>query len=402
MSVQAPDQVVVCPKCHTAEPWGQNSWCPSCGFYPKFASEAELAAAAEAQAEPPQSPAEIEEPENPGSLPEWMQVTIAGIFLILIASAGYRAWAYFNGGSRALVAISQMGIGFAMVLGASIRAWWQCRKSDRRMGLADVVTNPFYIWQPTLEQMPETRRRVWIAIWGVTMIFAANVVVGGFKYSGLYTSDWGFEQPESDRNLLAEALQHLKKGGGDDVDAEELIEDLKQYQAQLAAGLPAEPPTTEVCVYGFLRDGDYEIGRLLVARRSKGLLKHCAVLKGQDIYQSDGGENYTVLTRVVAENLTEEPAVSSMLNATWVRPSVQINVTFEDIVGDGELVGPKFHSIVKTEDAEEEEDEKQMEKEKEQDETEEQKADTDEDEDGDTDDIDIDKDDTDNQRRAAK
>lgn len=335
-TVQAP--VTTCPKCKSKEPWGENSWCPACGYYPKFASQI---------AEPPTIDPETDvvEPmseeehvsENAlGNLPQWMWIMGAGVLAIILFSAGVRAWIHFNGGRRAFFALGEMLLGFVSVGGASIFAWKQCRKGDQNLSLANIVTNPIYIWQPTLEHMPETRKRLWFLAWGITMIITSNLIIGGIKYSGIYTNDWGFKQPK--RNLLAEGASQL--GGMGKATDKDLLEELEEYKEKKAAGLPAEPPKVDVVVYGVLADEHLEMGRILVARRRKGLLSHAAVLRGSDLEEED----YTVLERRVSENLTEEPAVASFLNAIWVKPIINLKLTFEDMVG-GELVEPRFHSI---------------------------------------------------------
>ena len=340
-TVETPEAVVVCPKCKSQGSWGENSWCPECGYYPKFAG-GEIPEPIVLQSAEAEELAPTETKVAATEMPQWMKILFGGVLLIVVANVAVRVWVYFNGGQRAVFSMVEMLVGLGMFVGASVMAWKECKKSDKRMSIADVVTNPFNVWQPTLARMPETKKRVFCAAWGLTMFLAALLIVGGIKWSGLYTNDWGFKQPEQ-RNLLAEAVAALKTDGSSS--DEDLLEALDEYKQKVAEGIPAEPPTVNGYIYGVLPDENLALGRILVAHRRRGILKHCAVLHGAAIRDSDSKKDYTSLERYVAENVIEEPAVSSHLNATWVKPIIRLKLTFADIVGDGELVEPAFYSL---------------------------------------------------------
>jgi hypothetical protein len=150
--------------------------------------------------------------------------------------------------------------------------------------------------------MPATKNRVFCATWGLTMFLTAILILGGIRWSGLYTNDWGFKQPKK-RNLLAEAIGSLKTNGPGS--AEDLLEALDEYKQKIADG----------------------------------------VLHGTAIQDSDNKKDYAILERIIAENIIAEPAVSSHLNATWVKPVIRLKLTYADIVGDGELVEPTFYAL---------------------------------------------------------
>jgi hypothetical protein len=340
-TVETPEAVVVCPKCKSQGSWGENSWCPECGYYPKFAGgeipePIVLQSAETEELEPTKTEVAA------AAMPQWMKILFGGVLLIVAANVAVRVWVYFNGGQRAIFSLIEMLIGLGMFCGASVMAWKECKKSDKRMSIADVVTNPFNVWQPTLARMPATKNRVFCATWGLTMFLTAILILGGIRWSGLYTNDWGFKQPKK-RNLLAEAIGSLKTNGPGS--AEDLLEALDEYKQKIADGIPAEPPTVNGYVYGVLPDESLALGRILVAHRRGGILKHCAVLHGTAIQDSDNKKDYAILERIIAENIIAEPAVSSHLNATWVKPVIRLKLTYADIVGDGELVEPTFYAL---------------------------------------------------------
>ena len=376
-AVKTKEGVQACPQCKSTSSWGENSWCPECGYYPKFAGLNTPAPEPVEEPEPtptmqesisinpPPPPtldsdtvvldtdtvpdmvvpgnlrqpetAEADEatPEKTDGIPSWAKVLAGGIVAIILGSIAVRVWIHINGGRRALFAIGEMLTGVACILGGTIFEFIQCRKSDKDLSVFAIVMHPIDLWRPAFEQMPETRKRVWILSWGITMIFAANILVGGIKYSGIYTNDWGFEQPKTNKLVIGpEALAGL--GNEKDVDLEQVIE---EYRQALAAGQPVEPPTVDGIVYGVLADGNLEMGRILVARR-RGKLKHCATILGTELEEDD----YDRLLTMVSENLTTEAPVSTFLNATWVKPIIRMKLTFADAVGS-ELVDPRFHSL---------------------------------------------------------
>ncbi len=332
-SSDACNDAATCPQCGSAESWGSGSWCPACGYYPKFADHMP---AQRIPAEPEAEPA-----DDQARVPAWAVILLGGIAIIVVGSLGVRLWVYLNGGRRAFFALGEMLIGFCCLGSASLFALWHCRRSNKNASVFDVVCNPVNLWQTTLEYMPTTRKRLWFATWGLTMIIAANVCVGGIRYSGLWTNDWGFKSPPRKRNLLAQAVaasQGGKKTARDDGD---LMEELDKYKENQAAGRPATPPTVEGVVYGFLADETLELGRILVARHKAGQLQHCAVIAGHTIDDA----SYTALARMAAENLDTEPAIRSLLNANWVRPVIRMKLRFEGVAGEGELVNPRFVSL---------------------------------------------------------
>lgn len=331
--VETPETVTTCPQCGSAEPWGTNSWCPDCGYYPKFSSADPKPVAAE--------PAADEEEVEAEGMPSWAIVLIVGMVVIMFGSLGTRAWVHFNGGQRAWVALYEMIIGFGFVGTTSVLALIRRRKADNNLTLFDAISNPVSVWRPVLEEMPETRKLVWFGSWGLTMILAANVCVGGIKYSGLYTNDWGFKQPKRKKSNLMGAIAEVAGEKKKSKEEEEVEEELEEFLEAKRSGAPAKPPVINTFVYGFLADDSHELGRILLAHRKGGRLLHAAVIKGSDL----DDETYTVLERMVGENLTEAPAVSSSLNAYWVKPTIKVRMTFEGFAGGGELLKPSFKSL---------------------------------------------------------
>src|SRR5204862_5619292 len=57
----------------------------------------------------------------------------------------------------------------------------------------DALLHPVEAWRPTVDGLPQTARRSWLAAWGFTAAICAMVIVGGIRYSAL-VDDWGFRK----------------------------------------------------------------------------------------------------------------------------------------------------------------------------------------------------------------
>lgn len=242
---------------------------------------------------------------------------IAGVVLILGASVAYRVYIYYNGGHRALVALGEIFAGLGLIFGANVAALKQCRKANSRLSVFDAIASPLYLWQNTLEYLPATRKRVWCAAWGITLVVAGHLCVGGFKYSGIWTNDWGFEQPGPRPAAETEQLDTTKEN------------------------------TVSCVIYGYLENDSYECGRILLARNGNRGMQHCAVIHGKDLPEED----YAALERLVAEYQTDEPSIESKFNANWVEPGIQVTLRISGFAPNGELLNSSYKRLrVVTED----------------------------------------------------
>ncbi len=320
------EQGSACPQCGSSEPWGENSWCPDCGFYPKFSSEPPKAKAVKTPG--PAAPA----PESSGKLPKWAYPMLIGVGVIILGNIALRVLLYLNGGPRSLIAMLELLSGLGVAFGATIIAWKEARKRDKRVTLLDCVTSPLSVWQPTVDDLPATHKRVWSLAWGLTMALCSVVVIGGLRLAALYEDDWGFEAPK----------KVVVEGPSTDKALKVLKDQVVEYEENKKAGKAPEPPTARVLIYGYLSDNGSELGRILIALKRGGRFKHCGLLKGKDLSEED----YRILLRRVRAYPAEESAVWSVLNANWVQPIVFAEVTYKDVMDSGHLVEPSVEKLI--------------------------------------------------------
>ena len=377
-TVAQTDALRACPKCRSKEPWGVNSWCPSCGFYPKFADRnfqvPEPVEPATPQVQPEtEGPAEIEGPPEPDSelepttapeaiskpvaiepptrpqrqtrpaevvnafevrqqaakFKQWLRVLTCGVGFIIVCSLGLRFTSLLSDIRPAFFACVEIMVGCGFMFVGSVLISNQLKLNPGHGSAFAVFTQPRKLWKPTLEQVPKTQKPAWFFAWGITMIVAANVLVGGIKYSGITTGDWGFETSD-----FATAT------GGDAVADEKLLKELKQYASSEGAEAKPSQPTIDSVIYGVLKDKQGNVERILMARKIDGQLKHCAIIRSGTLAEAD----YQKLQSLVSEHIVEEAPLKSSLDATWVTPVVGFKLTFGGFVGP-ELVNAKFHSF---------------------------------------------------------
>ena len=78
-----------CPRCHTTSSWGENSWCPDCGYYPIV--DAGAAKGESWSDRLPEVPKEAEDTRTAlESIPMWFWGMIAGIVGITLFSVAIR------------------------------------------------------------------------------------------------------------------------------------------------------------------------------------------------------------------------------------------------------------------------------------------------------------------------
>ena len=321
------EQGSACPQCGSSESWGENSWCPDCGFYPKFATEQPAPKAAVMKSTPTAAAQ-----ERSGKLPKWTYPMLIGVGAIIIGNITLRVLLYLNGGPRSLLSMLELLTGLGVALGATIIAWKEARKRDKRVSLLDCVTSPLSVWQPTVDDLPETHKRVWSLVWGLTMVLCSVVIIGGLRFAALYEDDWGFEAPK----------KVVVEGPSTDKALKVLKAQVVEYQEKKKAGESPEPPTARVLIYGYLSDNGSELGRILIALKRGARFKHCGLLKGKDLSE----EEYRILLRRVRAFPAEESPVWSVLNANWVQPIVYADVTFKDVMDSGHLVEPSVEKLI--------------------------------------------------------
>ena len=170
-----------CPRCHTTADWGENSWCPDCGYYP-IVDGNNTEGASWADKLPETVVEEVDNRSAMQSIPVWFWLMTVGIIGIALASVGLRVWLVEQETLRGRIALGQLGIGMLSMAVAHAIAAKFAMSGDRRISVPDIFLSWFNIWQPTIGKLPHTSKRLLAMIWGIVACLTAVTVIGGIDY----------------------------------------------------------------------------------------------------------------------------------------------------------------------------------------------------------------------------
>lgn len=163
-----------CPKCRRKASWGAASWCPNCGYYPEL--DGIIQSNAELQKEPEEGPAEV------GMSAEekyrWILVTLGGVGVALCLSMAVRVYFYYNDGPRGLWTIVQTSVGLGCFATGQLMATLYAMSKSTDISLIDAVNRPLTVWGRTTEELPLGARRIYIAVWGLSIALSAMLCIG--------------------------------------------------------------------------------------------------------------------------------------------------------------------------------------------------------------------------------
>ncbi|MEP3480893.1 MAG: hypothetical protein ABJZ55_16725 [Fuerstiella sp.] len=226
-----------CPRCHTTVEWGENSWCPDCGYYPIVdGNSTEGASWADKLPETP-----VEEFDNRSamqSIPVWFWLMTGGIIGIALVSVGLRVWLTEQETLRGRVALGQLGIGMLSMAVAHAIAAKFAMSGDRRISIPDIFLSWFNIWQPTIGKLPHTCNRLLAMIWGMVACLTAVTVIGGIDYGYPFRGHEGVDlKPMNVVNAVASAARaQAEKNGQEGTSLEEAVQGDDLAMAAAGAG----------------------------------------------------------------------------------------------------------------------------------------------------------------------
>ncbi len=120
---------------------------------------------------------------------------------------------------------------------------------------------------------------------------------------------------------------------------EEAINDMIGEGGPGEAGpLPSPDEPIRCIVYGYMKDGRRSFGRMLLAAKVRGELKHVAVIEVNDLPQ----QSRQALAARLPSIPSAQPLVKSPFAGSWVEPTLSCDISFEDWAGDDTLQAPKF------------------------------------------------------------
>lgn len=319
-----------CAKCGAFDDWGAASWCPVCGFYPKFDKAPEkiddsLQVKTEEQS--------VNFVRMLKTLPKWANVLIGGSLSIIVASIAIRISYAYSGRNPGTWAVCQLMIGILMALVAHCRAAFIGLNKDQKLAPMDIVMAPFATWDRTIKELPFSRVTIWLGGWGITVVLSAVIIVGGIRYSAIF-DDWGFQSPESN-DIITVTRGH---GGG----AKKKMKSLLDKELVILPPAP-EGPFVKCIAYGYFRGNNTKqfCHSVLFAGSLNGEFVHIATIDYSDMPKDKRGR----LAVMLKERNEDEPFFSSSYNSTFVEPSIVCKVNYAAMESNGRLRSPQFESV---------------------------------------------------------
>ena len=366
-----------CPRCHSTTPWGENSWCPDCGYYPTVDS-----GSLEGRSWADDLPEVVQEVEDTRtaleSIPGWFWGMIAGIVGITLVSVAFRLLFSEDEDIRGTIALIQLSIGSICLLTAHLIAAKSAMKHDRRLNAIDILLAWFNVWQPTIVALPKTSKRLLSAVWGGIAVLTAVTIIGGIDYAAPFRTereaaikpmalvgaiagaaraqaakDDGFTDMQSQLAAVAGADAGGETGPAKSL--EDAFDELGDVTGQLpGAGdmspedlaklmdSEAERPTLNCFVYGVVIDSRNVPVAFLFAANTKGEDQHVAEVPGKDL----DPDLYKSIVMKLYKAIQSKPEVPTERKAVWVRPIVTCRLNFDKLTENGELDDPEVEAIV--------------------------------------------------------
>lgn len=313
-----------CPQCHSTEPWGNSSWCLQCGYYPgiseicpqQFDDLAE-SDAAEGESSADSGPAPMVAP--------WLMKIIwynTGLFVVCIAARYY--FVFYDSSFRGFTGFFVLLAGFLTVAVNHLRASMDAMQHNAEISPFDMIGSPGEMWRSTISGLPKTAGRLIGATVGFSAMICGGLVIGGIDLSGV----WAQEKPPAKKpDVLKKIVSTAVDNKPEENQPETIEEALEQVTTLEEIGevplpQPGEPVTC--VVYGFLRDGKNDFGRILLAAEIGGKRRHVATMPASAFPQS----SREILAARLEPLITDAPSVETQYRATWVRPTIGLRVMF--------------------------------------------------------------------------
>lgn len=362
-----------CPRCHTVTEWGENSWCPDCGYYPVVdGTQTEGTSWADGLPDAPEE--EFDDRSALASIPMWFWLMIAGIIGIALSSVWIRHSLADQETLRGRIALGQLGVGLLIVMVAHGLAAKFAMAGDRRISIPDIFLSWFNVWQPTIGKLPHTCRRLLAVVWGMLACLTAVTIIGGIDYGYPFRDHKGVElRPMDVANAVASAAKaQAQKNGQEGKSLEEAIQsdDLAMTASAAEAGgtssseksesmlaskldeLPADKDgiqTVTGSLYGVVTDQRNVPVALLFAVKFEDKWIHLSRVTQKGIPSKTFRRIIQKLNGKVTKgpfvDLATVPDPAPNTRQAWVRFHVDCSLKFTRME-NGELANVRVHSIL--------------------------------------------------------
>jgi hypothetical protein len=172
-----------CPHCggKLIDPRGLG-WCRACGFCHSLEQERKSRSLQRPALPAKSSPlCLLECGRLLARAPTWVWVLLTGVVTVVVFSLPPMLSLAEGSLQRCLWCTSQFVLGVLLILVAQTWALMVVADSDDRLGVKDALISA-RLWAVALKRLPETRRQLWLASWGLTAVLSALFLIGGLSH----------------------------------------------------------------------------------------------------------------------------------------------------------------------------------------------------------------------------
>lgn len=324
-----------CPKCLGETQWEKSSWCVHCGYYPGVS---EICPSHIDEVSPADTDVESSAPEvEPPLIAPWVVQLTAYNTALFVASIGARYYfEYFDSSYRGMTGFVLLLVGIVTLCVNHLRAAMDAMQQNCEVGPFDIVGTPIEMWRSTIQGLPKSAGKIIWATMGVSAMICGGVVIGGIDVSDAFKHEKPkHKKPDVLKDIVSNAVANAPQEDQPE-SLEEALEQVADLEPVVEIPMP-EPGDPITCViYGFLKDGEEDFGRILLAGEIGGKRRHVATLPASVFPQSTRETIAARLTSMVVE----KTSVTTRYHATWVRPTIGLRVEFSGWSSSGEMKDP--------------------------------------------------------------
>lgn len=324
---------IVCPRCG-AKKFGASKvgWCISCGYY--------------AEQDKPEE--EVIAGPSPLLAP-WVQVLLGGILVLaLVSTAGH----YFlpkPSAQRTWCILGEGILGAVLVVVAHV--WGFIRSLPHRQDYELFhYIDPFRVWSYVFGELPEMRRPVWLACWGVTALLCALLVNGGLTIKFTRDKPRALTEVASNEETPEETTRESDTSDDVTQPTEEDMSESRAFDPDSDTDDPfgdKEPRrfTTRCVVIGYVPTPDRKIASIVIAAEKDGKYQYA----GEVTRTLKSAEDEATYKRIQDPNLvTADPLIKDLkVGAIWIKPEIYCEVGYSEWEENGNLRNSVVKSWVK-------------------------------------------------------
>lgn len=305
----------VCPKCQSQGSWGQTSWCPRCGYYPKAGEDTIVGGHI-------QETAEVDHTR-------WFICFGVGVILTLVVSLVGTFITSQNGWDRTNWTLFQAFVGSVVFAIGHFWAFGLAMSVEEKMELLDVFVSPAKVWHPTIQRLPKTWLRLSLATWGALLTVFALTIVGGVRYYALF-EDWGFHEKPKEKQLMKELVKGMTGAAkdGEEKSMEEIMEEMigdTEEEVPVPEPLPRERLHCVILGYIPHPDSSERVKELILGGLIAGKLR----LVGSVTKPPKPEYQIELVPRLQKLHRSKPFIKLDRDGVQWVRPEILCNIAFK-------------------------------------------------------------------------